>query len=172
MDPRDEVPQDGALHVPFVFVPEGAAGPGAWRAAHPGAVSLPARLVVRSSGVATVRRNVPAMKLQLAQWWLPPLILSKPPILPPRPMARIPRQSGKEAATDTPSWARGISRNVGETPDQYAHRLMDGQFGRGRWQDDPTRMGDFRKIKKFSQRAFQDPGMLLWLPDVEEPPDA
>ena len=41
------------------------------------------------------------------------LLGSKPPV---RPMDRIPGQSGREAARDVPSWARGTPRQVGESP--------------------------------------------------------
>jgi hypothetical protein len=161
MDPRDEVPQDGALHVPFVFVPEGSVGPGAWRAAHPEAVSVPARLVVQTASL--MRYNNPAADkhLRRVQWWLSPFLASKPPIGPtPRPIMRIPRQSGKEAATDTPSWAKGYPRHVGETPPQYARRLMDQQYGRGSWERKADRLEEMSKIQKYGARAFRDPGFL------------
>ncbi len=104
--------------------------------------------------------SVPAGVVK-AQWFAP-LLTPKPPFffadppkgLIPRLMERIPRQSGKDAASDTPSWARGIPRRVGETPNDYAQRLMDDKYGPGKWSKNNP---EFNKIKKFGQRGFRDP---------------
>ncbi len=108
-----------------------------------------------------------------AQWWMPLLespLSKQPEEVLPRFMERIPRQSGKEAADNVPSWARGMSRRLGETPDRYARRIMDDQWGKGQWEGDPERMKDFRQIKKFGSRAFRDPKLSppMLLPDGNE----
>jgi hypothetical protein len=83
-----------------------------------------------------------------------PFLAEPPKGIIPRLMERIPRQSGKEAATDVPSWARSIARRVGETPNDYARRLMDDRYGPGNWK--PSNR-EYNQIKKFGERAFRDP---------------
>jgi hypothetical protein len=83
-----------------------------------------------------------------------PFFAEPPKGLVQRFMERIPRQSGKEAADDIPSWARGSRRMVGETPSQFAKRIMDGEYGRGNWREPDL---EYNRIKKFGQRAFHDP---------------
>ncbi len=87
-----------------------------------------------------------------------PLLAEPPKGVIPRLMERIPRQTGKEAASDIPSWARGIARRVGETPNDYAKRLMDDQYGPGNWK--PTNR-EFNQIKKFGERGFRDPREVI-----------
>jgi hypothetical protein len=48
------------LRLPFVFVPNGAEAPAAWRAAHPEVVSLPAKMVLK--GQRQIRALVPGRK--------------------------------------------------------------------------------------------------------------
>ncbi len=96
--------------------------------------------------------------------------LSKPPEgVFPRYMERIPRLSGKEGATDIPSWARGARRMLGETPRDFARRLMDDHFGRGNWSETGR---DFQKLKKFGARSFQDPRLEIILPFSQAEPSA
>ena len=96
---------------------------------------------------------------QRAQWYLPFLegpLSKEPEGLLPRLMQRIPRQSGKEAADDVPSWARGFPRRVGETPEDYGTRLVDEQYGRGNWSSS-RQQREFNQIKKHGSRAYRDP---------------
>jgi hypothetical protein len=87
-----------------------------------------------------------------------PFLAEPPKDIIPRLMQRIPRQSGKEAADNVPSWARGIPRRVGETPRDYAKRLMDGRYGPGNWDTEDTGpTSDFSRIRKFGERAFRNP---------------
>jgi hypothetical protein len=88
------------------------------------------------------------------------LLFAQPPeeVVPPRiPMERVPGQSAKEAASDIPSFARGVPRYVGETPEQYARRVMDGRWGKGKWEGDPAREREFSQIKKYGSRAYRNP---------------
>lgn len=105
-------------------------------------------------------RVVPAQGLLLTP--RPPMLFSRPPVLPPgprTPMQRVPRQSGKEAATDTPSWFPRFPRWVGETPVQYATRAMDGRYGPGNWPRTRDQAREFGKIQKYGSRAFRDPSL-------------
>jgi hypothetical protein len=70
---------------------------------------------------------------------------------------RKPRQSGKEAATEIPDWAKqmGAKPYADETPDDGAARIMNQKYGEGNWRRGPST--EFSKIKKFFSRAFQDP---------------
>jgi hypothetical protein len=94
----------------------------------------------------------------------PPLFLEEPPetVRPFKEM--IPRLSGKKAAKDAPSWARGRRPYVGEKGRDFAKRLMDERYGRGNW---TRRSDEYRKIQKYGDRAFRDPHAIL-LPDEDD----
>ncbi|WP_410876356.1 hypothetical protein [Nocardia sp. A7] len=64
--------------------------------------------------------------------------------------------SGKEKADDVPSWAKGRPPFVGEGGKEYARRLMDEQYGPGNWEGTGPK-SEFNKIKKYGDRAWQDP---------------
>ncbi|AXI01469.1 RHS repeat domain-containing protein [Aquirhabdus parva] len=67
---------------------------------------------------------------------------------------RIAGQSGKEAAKDVPSWARGEVPKVGENGNKFATRLMNDKYGKGEWEKG---VGEFNKIRKYGDRGFKDP---------------
>jgi len=68
----------------------------------------------------------------------------------PKPGAR-----GKAGATDIPSWV-GDTPNVGESGNEFAGRMMDENYGEGKWSGTgPT--SEFNKIKKWADRHFMDP---------------
>nr|WP_287957341.1 RHS repeat-associated core domain-containing protein [Snodgrassella sp.] len=65
---------------------------------------------------------------------------------------RIPNQTGKESANDVPSWARGKPPYKGETPEQFAKRLIKEQYGKNankkakKGKKGPTE--EFNRLKK------------------------
>lgn len=91
----------------------------------------------------------------------PPLFFDEPPETIRPFKETVPRLSGKEAAKDAPSWARGQRPYVGENGRDFAKRLMDQRYGRGNWKPtDP----EYRRIQKYGDRHFRDPRAIL-LPD-------
>jgi hypothetical protein len=94
----------------------------------------------------------------------PPLFCEEPPETFRPFKETIPRLSGKEAAKDTPSWARGRRPYVGENGRDYAKRLMDERYGRGNWS---LKSDEYRWLQKYGDRAFRDPRSIL-LPDDNE----
>lgn len=91
-----------------------------------------------------------------------PFLFARPPIVPRLPgaprteMRRVPGQSGRESASDVPSFARGFRRYTDETPVQFARRVMDETYGVGRWSG-PERARELRQIQKHGSRAFEMP---------------
>ncbi len=61
--------------------------------------------------------------------------------------------SGKEAATDVPSWAKGQRPSSNESGKKFAGRLLDAKYGRGNYPKDPG--SEFNKIQKWGDRAFE-----------------
>ena len=65
-------------------------------------------------------------------------------------------KSAAEAARDVPSWAKGNRPLVGENGKSFAKRLMDEQYGKGKWKD--TGPGsEYNKVKKWGDRGFENP---------------
>lgn len=61
--------------------------------------------------------------------------------------------SGKEAATDIPSWAKGQRPLTTESGREFAERLLDEKYGKGSYPKGPG--SEFNKIKKWGDRAFE-----------------
>jgi len=61
--------------------------------------------------------------------------------------------SGREAATDIPSWAEGQKPFTTENGREFAKRLCDEKFGAGNYNTGPG--SAFSKLKKYADRAFE-----------------
>lgn len=61
--------------------------------------------------------------------------------------------SGKERATDVPSWAKGNRPYKHENGTQFAKRICDERYGNNNYPKGPR--SDFNKIKKWGDRAFE-----------------
>lgn len=65
------------------------------------------------------------------------------------------KATGKESASDIPSWAKGSRPQPGETPRQAAERLLGEKYGPGNYPREPK--SELNKIKKFFERLRGDP---------------
>jgi hypothetical protein len=77
---------------------------------------------------------------------------------PTRFKLRASGMSGKEAATDIPSWARewpDARPGVDETGTTFATRMMNKKYGIDGWQKVGEQNAEFSKLKKFADRAFE-----------------
>lgn len=61
--------------------------------------------------------------------------------------------SGKEKATDVPSWAKGKRPKKNENGRAFAKRLCDERYGAGNYKKGPD--SDYSKIRKWGDRAFE-----------------
>ena len=46
---------------------------------------------------------------------------------------------------------------MGETPEQYARRVTDNEWGEGKWEGIKRREKEFNQIKKHGSRAYRNP---------------
>jgi RHS repeat-associated protein len=82
-----------------------------------------------------------------------------PPLVVPSPLDWLKdwmesRQSGKEKATDTPSWSKGKTKNPGESCAAYAERLLNEQYGCDSQKAKDRGPGsEYSKIKKNCERG-------------------
>jgi hypothetical protein len=66
--------------------------------------------------------------------------------------------SGKEAATDVPSWIENwpdARPGVHENGVTFATRMMNKRYGVGRWKTTGDHYSEFNKLRKFGDRAFE-----------------
>jgi hypothetical protein len=66
--------------------------------------------------------------------------------------------SGKEAATDAPSWIDNwpdARPGVSENGSMFATRMMNKRYGVGRWTMKGDQYEEFNKLRKFGDRAFK-----------------
>ena len=66
--------------------------------------------------------------------------------------------SGKEAATDVPSWIENwpdARPGVHENGVTFATRMMNKKYGAGRWKLAGDQYSEFNKLRKFGDRAFE-----------------
>ena len=63
--------------------------------------------------------------------------------------------SGKEGATDIPSFAKGSRPKVGQNGRDFAEEVMEQQFGKDWRSGGSDRLSEFRKIQKYGDRNFE-----------------
>ena len=65
--------------------------------------------------------------------------------------AKETRQSGKEKASDIPSWSKGQKPGEGESGKDFAKRLLDKKYGPDNYPKGPK--SEFNKLKKYGDRC-------------------
>jgi hypothetical protein len=66
--------------------------------------------------------------------------------------------TGKEAATDVPSWIENwpdARPGINESGATFATRMMNKRYGVGRWAKEGQQYSEFNKLRKFGDRAFE-----------------
>ena len=61
------------------------------------------------------------------------------------------KPSGKETASGMPSWARYYDRKQGESPEQFASRILNDKYNGGKW--DKGAGSEYSQIVKGVKRA-------------------
>lgn len=61
--------------------------------------------------------------------------------------------TGKEGATDIPSWAEGEKPRPGENGKDFARRLCDEKYGPGKYGMGPS--SEYNKLKKYADRHYR-----------------
>lgn len=61
--------------------------------------------------------------------------------------------SGKEKASNAPSWAHGNKPYKGESGKDFAKRLMDSKYGSGNYDKGPG--SEYNQIRKWGDRGFE-----------------
>jgi len=77
---------------------------------------------------------------------------------PRRFKVRASGQTGKEAATDVPSWIEGwpdARPGIDENGTTFATRMMNKRYGAGGWDKVGQHNTEFSQLKKFGDRAFE-----------------
>jgi hypothetical protein len=77
---------------------------------------------------------------------------------PTRYKVRASGLTGKEAATDVPSWIDGwpdARPGMDENGTTFATRMMNKRYGAGRWSMKGDQYEEFNKLRKFGDRAFE-----------------
>ena len=62
------------------------------------------------------------------------------------------KQSGKEKASDAPSWAKSQRPNRGEKAKDFAKRMLDAKYGEGNWPKGAR--SEYSQITKWAQRSL------------------
>jgi hypothetical protein len=75
------------------------------------------------------------------------------------PREPIPGLSDKEGSKDVPGWCRGLRPMIRESGKDFAKRLMDEEFGPGKYDKGPT--SDYNKIRKWGDRSFRIPASFF-----------